>query len=406
MSTQVSPNSVGFSAERLERIGTVMQRYVAEGKIAGIIATVARRGQTAYREKFGFADVESGAAMQFDTIFRIASMTKPVTSIAAMLLYEEGWFDLNTFVYEFIPAFKDVKVFVKQDKSGLAVAPLERPITFRHLFTHTSGLSYGFDPEDPIDALYHKERASLLHFLGPGARGGNKELVEALVKLPLAFQPGTQWRYSLSIDVLGYLVELISGKPLDVFFQERILQPLGMVDTDFYVPAPKVSRAAKVYMTPAAGSGLARVDFSISTERPALLSGGGGLCSTVGDYARFAQMLVNGGELDGVRLLSPRTVALMEMNQAPAQAMPYEQRAGILKNAGYGYGLGMRVLTDVAASGRAGSAGEFGWDGAFATYFWIDRKEALYGLLMMQHQAWPFPIHDQFKALTYQALVD
>ena len=407
MSTQVSPESMGFSAERLERIGTVMQRYVAEGKIAGIIATVARRGQTAYREKFGFADVESGAAMQFDTIFRIASMTKPVTSIAAMLLYEEGWFDLNTFVYEFIPAFKDVKVFVKQDKSGLEVAPLERPITFRHLFTHTSGLSYGFAPEDDlIDRLYTEAGASLSGFYAPGSRATGRDLMDVLVKLPLAFQPGTQWRYSLSIDVIGYLVELISRKPLDVFLRERVFEPLGMVDTDFYVPAEKTSRLARIYMTPESGAGLARVDLPAPTKPPAFLSGGGGLFSTAGDYARFAQMLVNGGELDGVRLLSPRTVALMEMNQAPSQAMPYEQAPGILKNSGYGYGLGMRVLTDVAASGRAGSVGEFGWDGAFATYVWIDRHEALYGLLMMQHQAWRFPIHDQFKALTYQALVE
>jgi CubicO group peptidase (beta-lactamase class C family) len=408
MVNPISPESVGFSSERLGRIGTVMQRYVAEPKIAGIIATVARRGQTVYREKFGYADAEMRTPMQFDTIFRIMSMTKPITSVAAMMLYEEGWFDLNTFVYELIPAFKDVKVFVKQTKAGLKVAPLERPITIRHLFTHTSGLSYGFDPEDPVDRLYNELGASLIRFFAPGSRAGNKDLVEALVKLPLAFQPGTQWRYSLSIDVLGYLVELISGKPLDVFFRERIFEPLGMTDTDFYIPAPKVSRAAKVYMTPASGSGLARADFPmpVLTEPPALLSGGGGLCSTVGDYARFAQMLVNGGELDGIRLLSPRTVALMEVNQAPSQAMPYEQAPGILKNSGYGYGLGMRVLTDVAASGRAGSVGEFGWDGAFATYFWIDRKEALYGLLMMQHQAWPFPIHQQFKALTYQALVE
>jgi CubicO group peptidase (beta-lactamase class C family) len=406
MSTQVLPENVGLSTERLARIGAVMQRYVAEGKIAGIIATMARRGQAAYREKFGFADVESGVPMQFDTIFRIASMTKPITSIAAMMLYEEGWFDLNTFVHELIPAFKDVRVFVRQTRAGLKTAPLERPITIRHLFTHTSGLSYGFDPQDPVDRLYNEAGANLSPFYAPGSRATNKDLVDLLVQLPLAFQPGTQWRYSLSIDVLGYLVELISGKPLDVFLRERIFEPLGMVDTAFYVPAAKTSRLARIYMTPESGAGLARVDLPARTETPAFLSGGGGLFSTVGDYARFAQMLVNGGELDGARLLSPHTVALMEMNQAPAQAMPYEQRPGILKNAGYGYGLGMRVLTDVAASGRAGSVGEFGWDGAFATYFWIDRKEALYGLLMMQHQAWRFPIHQQFKALTYQALVD
>lgn len=397
---------VGMSAERLARISQLLQRYVAQQTVAGIVATVARRGRTVYLEKFGYADLEAAVPLEFDTIFRIASMTKPITAVAAMMLYEEGWFDLNTFVHEFIPAFKDLKVFVRQTKAGPVLEPLARPITFRHLFTHTAGLSYGFDPQDPVDRFYHEACATLLHFYAPGARCTNKDVVDALARLPLAFQPGSHWRYSLSIDVLGHLVELISGKPLDVFLRERLFEPLGMADTDFYVPPAKLSRLAKIYCTDPSGAGLARVDLPVPTEPPAFLSGGGGLFSTIGDYGRFAQMLVNGGELNGVRLLSPRTVALMEMNQAPAEALPYEQSAGSLKNAGYGYGLGMRVLTDVAASGRAGSVGEFGWDGAFATYFWVDRKEALYGLLMTQHQAWSFPLHQQFKILTYQALTD
>lgn len=397
---------VGMSAERLARISQVLQRYVAQPTVAGIVATVARRGRTVYLEKFGYADLEAAVPVEFDTIFRIASMTKPITSVAAMMLYEEGWFDLNTFVHEFIPAFKDLKVFVRSTKAGPVLEPLARPITFRHLFTHTAGLSYGFDPQDPVDQLYHEAGATLLHFYAPGARCTNKDVVDALARLPLAFQPGSHWRYSLSIDVLGHLVELISGKPLDVFLRERLFEPLGMADTDFYVPPAKLARVAKIYCTDPSGAGLARVDLPVPTEPPAFLSGGGGLFSTIGDYSRFAQMLVNGGELNGIRLLSPRTVALMEMNQAPAEALPYEQSAGSLKNAGYGYGLGMRVLTDVAASGRAGSVGEFGWDGAFATYFWVDRTEELYGLLMTQHQAWSFPLHQQFKILTYQALTD
>jgi len=405
MSQSGSPGAVGVSAERLARIGTVMQRYVDEQKVAGIIASVARRGQMVYREKFGYADVATGRPMEFDAIFRIMSMTKPVTSVAAMMLYEEGWFDLNTFVYEFIPAFKDLRVYAGALDSGYETAPLAQHVTFRHLFTHTAGLSYGFNTFDPIDAIYQKAGVDLAHFYAPGSKLGNKELVEALVKLPLAFQPGTQWRYSLSIDVLGYLVELISGKSLDVFFRERIFEPLAMSDTGFCVPEAKLPRLATIYMTPPEG-GLTPVPFPAYTSPPSWLMGGGGLASTVYDYGRFAQMLVNGGELDGARLLSPRTVALMEMNQAPAVGVPYDPRAGVLKNAGYGYSLGMRVLFDVAAAGRAGSVGEFGWDGAFVTHFWIDRKEALYGLLMLQHQAWAFPLHQQFKALTYQALVD
>jgi CubicO group peptidase (beta-lactamase class C family) len=399
----VRPEQAGFSTTRLGRVNTLMERYVAEKRLSGIIATMARRGQTVYLDKFGLADVETGKPMQFDTIFHIMSMTKPVTSVAAMMLYEEGWFDLNTPISEFIPAFRNAKVFVKNTADGPEMAPLDRPITFRHLFTHTSGLSYGWDPNDPVDRLYQEVRG---HADKGGAPMTNAILAEGLATLPLAFQPGTHWRYSLAIDVLGRLVEVISGQALDVFFQERIFGPLQMPDTAFFVPQAKAPRLAKVYKTPASGMGLTPVDIDVCYELPSFLSGGGGLVSTLGDYARFAQMLVNGGEMDGVRLLGPHTVALMEMNQAPAEALPYAFNPSDPNHLGYGYGLGMRVLIDVAASGVAGTAGEFGWDGAFSTYFWIDRKEALYGLMMLHHENCQFPIKRQFKALTYQALID
>lgn len=406
----VAAEQAGFSSARLGHINTLLERYVAEKKLSGSVATVARRGQTVYLDKFGLADVEAGAPMQFDTIFHIMSMTKPVTSVAAMALYEEGWFDLNTPISEFIPAFKDTKVFVKQTANGPETAPLDRPITFRHLFTHTSGLSYGQNADDPVDRIYQQVAAQL------GPRGAENTahispqltseiLAAGLAMLPLAFQPGTRWRYGFSIDVLGRLVEVISGQPLDAFFRERIFEPLRMPDTAFFVPRAKAARLAKVYRTPESGTGLAPVDIDVCYEPPSFLSGGGGLVSTVGDYARFAQMLVNGGELDGARLLSPHTVALMEMNQAPAAVLPYRFNPSDMNHEGYGYGLGMRVLTDVAASGLAGSPGEFGWDGAFSTYFWIDRQEALYGLVMLHHENCQFPIKRQFKALTYQALI-
>ncbi len=404
MLTVAQPESVGFSTTRLQRIGGVMNRYVAEKKLAGILTTVARRGQTVYLDKVGMADVESGTPIQFDTIFRIMSMTKPVTSIAAMMLYEEGWFDLNTPISEFIPAFKDTPVFVKQTPAGPELAAQEQPITFRHLFTHTAGLSYGNTDGDPVDALYREVSRKYGPF---GAPPSTKELVDDLAQLPLAFQPGTRWRYSFAIDVIGRLVEIISGKSLDVFLHERIFEPLGMIDSGFTVPQHKAARVATVYRTPAAG-GLQRLaqPFPFLERQRVFLSGGGGLASTLEDYAHFAQMLVNGGELNSVRLLSPRTVALMEINHAPAETLPYAFTPGSLNHAGYGYGLGMRVLMDVSASGRDGSVGEFGWDGAYATYFWIDRKVELYGLLMVQHQGNPFPLHKQFKALTYQALID
>ncbi len=234
----------------------------------------------------------------------------------------------------------------------------------------------------------------------------NQTLCESLAKLPLAFQPGTHWRYSLAIDVLGRLVEVISGKPLDKFFEERIFNPLGMVDTGFFVPPSKMNRVATVYGHPEPGKGLVRMDpLKPHQSSPSWLSGGGGLVSTMDDYARFAQMLVNGGALDGVRILSPRTVALFSQNHAPAAALPYGFVENDLYHAGYGYSLGTRVLIDVSASGLSGSVGEFGWDGAFATYFWVDPAESLTGILMLQHTPnAQYPLHQQFKQITYQAL--
>jgi CubicO group peptidase (beta-lactamase class C family) len=399
------PEGVGLSANRLQRIDSLMQGYVDRDELAGMLVTLARRGQTVYLEKFGWMDREARRPMQFDTIFRIASMTKPVTSVAITMLYEEGHFNLNTPVSKFIPAFKDTQVFVKQSASGeIELAPLEREITFRHLFTHTAGLSYGFNPDDPIDRLYQAAGKELEQ---SGTPLTNQRLVEQLAHLPLAFQPGTKWRYSYAIDVLGYLVELISGLSLDEYLRTRIFEPLGMVDTTFYVSPEKASRLAAVYGHSPEKEGLQRLDMPVQEQPPSYLSGGGGLFSSLPDYSRFAQMLVNGGELDGVRLLSPRTVALMQMNHTPAAALPYGFIENDLYHAGYGYGLGMRVLMDVSQTGQDGSVGEFGWDGAFSTYFWIDRQEAMYGLIMLQH--YPnayYPIHPQFKALAYQALVD
>jgi CubicO group peptidase (beta-lactamase class C family) len=400
--------SVGFSPARLARINTLMQRYVDDGKLAGIIATVARRGQTAYMEKFGMMDIEANKPMQFDAIFRIASMTKPITSVAIMMLYEEGHFHLNTPISNFIPDFKDVKVFVGEgENESYYWTDLERPITFRHLFTHTAGLSYGWNENDPVDRQYQKAQKES----GSDPRKATvKDMVEGLTKLPLAFQPGTKWRYSYAIDVLGYIVEVISGKPLDEFLKERLFEPLGMTDTDFYVPEAKADRLCALYGHPNSPDKLELIEAPAHSQRfqkPAFLSGGGGLVSTIHDYARFAQMLANGGELDGVRVLSPTTVALYSINHAPEAALPYGFAAGEdLYHWGYGYSLGTRVLMDVSKTGIAGSVGEFGWDGAFSTYVWIDPKEALYGLMMLQHAPNAYyPIAQQFKQLTYQALI-
>ncbi len=408
---KTSPESVGFSSERLSRITSLLQGYVDRGELPGMIATVARQGQTVYFEKVGWMDCEARKPMCDDAIFRIASMTKPITSVAIMLLYEEGHFHLNTPIAKFIPAFKDAKVFVCATGSGVELAPLQQDITFRHLFTHTSGLSYGFDPQDPVDQMY---RAISRRLVDANLAMTNKRLVDELTRLPLAFQPGTQWRYSMSIDVLGYLIEVISGLPLEVFLEERLFKPLGMVDTRFYIPPEQADRLVTLYGRPEPESGLQRIDrleppLQAPFEPPTWASGGGGLMSTVHDYARFAQMLVNGGELEGVRLLSPKTVALYSLNHAPEEALS----CGFwndLYHWGYGYSLGTRVLMNVSRSGTAGSVGEFGWDGAFSTYFWVDPQESLYGLLMLQYSPNPYnlahTLHQQFKQLTYQALME
>jgi CubicO group peptidase (beta-lactamase class C family) len=394
-----------ISTARLQRITAMLQTYVDDKKLAGMNALISHRGQVVYKTCLGMRDREAATPVQEDTIFRIASMTKPITSIAAMLLYEQGAFHLNTPVSQFIPAFKDVDVFVGQTGDDLIFEKLTRPLTMRHLFTHTAGVSYGWDPNHPVDKLYQQ-----MSEFGP-RRDPNatlKDTVMALTHLPLHFQPGTRWKYSLSIDVIGHIVELISGQSLDRFFEEQIFTPLGMRDTAFSVPTEKMARLARVYGHVGDSTQLEHIPI-VFTEAlphpPAHLIAGGGLFSTLPDYARFAQMLVNGGELDGVRLLSPTTVAMMEINQAPAEALPYGFAEHDLYHAGYGYSIGMRVLMDVAATGMAGSVGEFGWDGAFSTYFWIDRHEQLSGVLLTQHQPNAYyPIANQFKALTYQAL--
>ncbi len=408
---KTSPESAGFSSERLSRITSALQGYVERGELSGMIATIARGGQTVYYEKIGWMDREARKPMRDDAIFRIASMTKPVTSVAIMLLYEEGHFHLNMPVAQFIPAFKNAKVYVRETERGLELAPLQEDITFRHLFTHTSGLSYGFDSQDPVDRLY---QAATRRMEATNVLTTNKRLVDELTSLPLAFQPGTQWRYSLSIDVLGYLIEVMSGMPLDIFLEERLFKPLGMLDTRFYVPPEQADRLATLYCRAESGSGLQRMDQSPPPSQPVFepptwISGGGGLVSTVHDYARFAQMLTNGGELDGIRLLSPKTVSLYSLNHASEEALSCGFWGGDRYHWGYGYSLGTRVLMDVSKSGSAGSVGEFGWDGAFSTYFWVDPKESLYGLLMPQYKPDPYeqihPLHRQFKQLTYQALV-
>ncbi len=381
--------TAGMSAERLARIGPLMQAYVDDEHLAGIKMIVARRGKVVYYEDYGLRDIETSAPMTEDTIFRIYSMTKPITSVAVLMLYEEGRFRLNDPVARYIPAFKNLQVYDADDASMRAA--LRRPMTIRDLLTHTSGLTYGFFSETPVDTLYRRN--------GLFARGGDLEdFVGRLSDLPLLHQPGTTWHYSVSTDVLGYLVEVVSGQTLDVFFKERIFDPLGMKDTSFDVPPEKMDRFAANYHKDDNGR-LEAVDAGATSQFAApvrFFSGGGGLVSTAGDYMRFAQMLLNGGTLDGTRLLSPKTVELMTANHLDEDYAP-----------GWGFGLGVRVCTDVARTQTLGSEGTFGWSGMANTYFFIDPEEELIAMVWTQFLPYgAYPIQNQFKVAVYQAIVD
>lgn len=392
------PEAVGLSADRLERIGEAMQAYVDGGEVAGAVALVARQGQVAYLDSFGVADVASGRPMRAGTIFRIASMTKAVTSVAVMMLYEEGRLLLSDPVSEYVPAFEDMQVldtYSAADTSYTTV-PAERAITIRDLLTHTSGLAYGFGP--PYDAIYAKA----------GIPGGVQpvdatigEKMEALARLPLAHQPGAAWTYGLSTDLLGYVVEVVSGQTLAAFFQERIFAPLGMEDTFFYPPPEKTERMATIY-TPSEDSAAGLTELAGGINRfyegpQTYYSGGGGLSATITDYARFLQMLLSGGALEGERLLSPKTVQIMTTSQID----------GLAFEPGCSFGLGFSIVTDLGATGTLGSNGSYKWGGAFYTDYWVDPKEDLIGIVMMQvipndH----LDIHETFRVLTYQSVVD
>ncbi len=387
---------LGFSRERLERIGTVMQRYVDEATLAGIVTLVAHRGGVVHFEKFGFRDIRTGAPMELDTIFRIYSMTKPITCVALMMLYEHGLFHLNDPVTRFLPEFEKVEVL----KDGGTLEDMHRPITIHDLLTHMAGLSYGAYMETgaPIDELY--DQANLFD-----SEISLQEMVRRIAELPLAHQPGQGWRYSLATDVVGRLVEVISGFSLDEFMDREIFGPLGMEDTGYSIAPEKIDRFATLYGKTEKGD-LELLDTAVGGEysEVKLFSGGHGLISTAQDYLRFAQLLLNGGELEGVRLLGRKTIELMTINHLPAALLPIAMGDPW---PGFGYGLGFGVLIDLAQAGIMGSAGNIRWSGWANTHFWVDPKEQLIGILLLQYiPGGTYPVTDDFKTLVYQALVD
>jgi CubicO group peptidase (beta-lactamase class C family) len=412
---QGTPESTGLSPERLARIKTAMDAEVAQNRVAGGVGLIARKGKVVWFESFGMADKEAARPMQKDSIFRIFSMTKAVTGVAVMILYEEGRFALSDPVSRYLPEFATMKVAVERTDpaTGRSVlshtVPAVRPITILDLLRHTSGFNY----EGP-----HDEKGNLVYqTAGLNAAGGNdfplSEFAKRLAQAPLVHQPGTIWDYSYSMDVLGRLVEVVSGQPLDQFFADRIFKPLRMDDTGFYVPQPKLGRLATLYNP--SPKGVARAEAvaqEAALRKPALLMGGAGLVSTAMDYARFTQMLLNGGVLEQARLLSPTTVDLMRsdvLGSLPKALIRLPVGDGPpvvaeLPPAGYGFGLTFAVSRGPDQTGSVSSKGEYNWAGAAGTTFWIDPDEQLVGVLMIQTM-FDLTMGSKFKQLAYQAIV-
>lgn len=399
------PASVGMSGERLNRIAPIMEDFVKDNRLPGILTLVQRHGKVVQLGKYGLMDIEAGKPMQENGLFRIYSMTKPIISVAAMMLFEEGRFSLNDPVANYIPAFAQTPVFAGATPVGLKYVPQDPPMSIHHLLTHMAGLSYGWGFDSPIEDQYRAVWPELFK------RGEQtlQEVIERIATLPLLFQPGTQWRYSLATDVLGYLVQVIADMPLADFLEERIFQPLGMVDTAFSVPAEKIERLAPLYSSPAlygpervppAETGLIG-NVTQPTQCP---SGGGGLISTLADYLSFSNCLLKRGAYDGGRLLSRKTVDWMTANHIPEALLPIGNGADRYD---HGFGLGFRVAIDLGKLRSLRSVGEFGWGGAAQTYFWIDPAEDFIGVMMTQHMPVElYPVQERFRNLAYQAIVD
>ncbi len=422
----VKPEREGFSAERLERLSDFMDGRVEDGTMVGGLGMIARNGRVVYLDTYGEADREAGKAMTEDALFRIYSMTKPITGVAVLMLYEEGKFFLNDPVARYLPELADLEVALSTadgqtgivsdgttsrtigegdaEKAGETKKPRRQP-TIRDLLTHTAGMTYGVFGNTEVDQAYRKAQ-----ILNP--EHGMGEFVTRLGKIPLQYEPGTKWHYSVSVDVQGALVEAVSGMSFGEFLRTRIFDPLDMPDTFFTVPEAKRERLAQMYapigtsgrgfFAEATAEGLEPANPAVSARylgEGVFESGGGGLVSSARDYMRFAQMLLNGGELDGARILSPKTVELMTENHLGDIPMGFGRR-------GVGFGLGVAVVEDTGETGEIGSAGEFNWGGAAGTTFWVDPEENLIGLWMVQSLPHRTRLRSEFKVLTYQALVD
>ncbi|WP_150306352.1 serine hydrolase domain-containing protein [Pseudomonas saliphila] len=397
----------GLDTQRLSRIAEHLDRaYITPGRLPGALTLVARRGEIAYLHAQGMMDVERNKPVQTDTLFRVYSMTKPVTSIALMQLYEQGRFLLDDPVHKYIPAWKNLRVYKSGIHPNFITVPCERSMTIRDLLTHQSGLTYGFMNRTNVDAAYRELKLD-------GNSGLTLErLIDELSRLPLEFSPGTAWNYSVSTDVCGYLVQLLSGMSLEAYFAEHVFKPLKMHDTFFTVPAEKLNRFAACYQYQPGDQFSLQDDpqHSHFAREHGYLSGGGGLVSTITDYHRFAQALANGGELEGARIIGRKTLEFMRLNHLPDdQDLPSVTVGGFSETPydGSGFGLGFSVKTDVAKSQTIGSVGEYGWGGMAGTAFFIDPVEELVVIFMTQLiPSSAYLLRQELRALVHAALVD
>ena len=369
----VNPATVGMSSERLSRIEPVMQKYIDDNKLAGTMTLIAKDGKVAYLSSLGMRDKEAGLPLTEDTIFRIYSMTKPVTAVAALILWEQGKFHMHDPISNYLPELKDMQVYVSGEGENMVTEKANGPIRIIDLFLHTAGFSYGFSNSE-VDKLYQK-------MFNDSAELKRDQLITKIAELPLVHQPGTAWHYGINIDVLGLLVEKLTGMKLGQYMEQEIFSPLGMKDTAFYVPADKLSRFAQVYTANDKGQTVLMENEPLGdyTTDPEIHNAGGGLVSTMADYLKFAQMMLNGGELDGVRILGRKTVEYMRSNHLPASLIPYNAQSS-----GEGYGLAMSVTVDPEQAGFMSSQGNYGWGGMASTYFRIDPKENMILIAMAQ----------------------
>jgi CubicO group peptidase (beta-lactamase class C family) len=404
----VKPEEVGLSSSRLGRIGDHFQRYIDAGKLAGTLTLIARQRKVAYFEAQGHLEIERRRPVTPESIFRIYSMTKPIASVGLMMLYEQGRFQLDDPVHRFIPSWRDQKVFVSGNHPTWKTVPVERPMTIRDLLSHTSGLTYAHTERTNVDAAYRKLGVADRTRAGYTLR----DMVDTLAELPLEFSPGPRWNYSVSTDVVGYLIEVISGQRLDAYLREHVFQPLGMPDTAFVITDDQRARFAANYDRQADGSLRLIDDPAKSVYRDcSFFSGGGGLVSTARDYFRFAAMMLNRGELDGIRLLGRKTVELMTTNHLPkGQDLTELAQAGMFTETAYGgvgFGLGFSVMQSPARAQIVGTPGEYFWGGAASTAFWIDPVEELIVIFMTQLMpSSSYPLRRELRTLAYSALIE